>query len=49
MKIYIVLANWGSQDQVEGCYKSKPDAEERLLEVKDSADWAVIEEHDLIN
>ena len=45
MKIYIVLANWGGQDQVEGCYKCKPDAEERLSEVKDSADWAVIEEH----
>jgi hypothetical protein len=49
MKIYIILANWGGQDQIEGCYTLKINAEERLSEVKDSADWAVIEEHDLIN
>lgn len=49
MNVYIVIANWGSQDQIEGCYKNKSDAEERLLEVKDSADWADIQEHDLID
>lgn len=47
MKIYIVVANWGGQDQIEGCYTLKTDAEERLLEAKDSADWVEIQEHEL--
>lgn len=49
MKIYIVLADWGAGDQVEGCFKFREDAEERIGEVKDSAYWYDIQEHDLID
>lgn len=49
MKIYIVIANFGSQDSVRGCFKSKEDAEESLKEAKIYAEWADIEEHNLIN
>jgi len=49
MNVYIVIANWGSQDQVEGCYKNKSKAEDRLEEVKLYAEWADIQEHDLID
>lgn len=45
MNIYIVMADWGSGGQVEGCYMLEEDARDRLDEVVHSADWAVIEEH----